>query len=154
MQTPEKIEKAFELYCANYSKSAIAKEFKVAKSTVSGWAKDNDWDKRKDEKDKQDAEDIRTSALEGKELLLELIDVGTRQLINSIKSGKKVLEPKDMGILVDSFERLTRPLIAESVGSQAGAVNEDIDGFTFDFNGMPEAERKEKAKVVGGNYEK
>lgn len=124
MQTPEKIAKAFELYCADHKQADIAKEFKVSRSLVSGWAKDYDWKNRKDERDKKDAEKLRKSTLEGKELLLELIDTGATQLIASIKSGKKVLEPKDMGILVDAYEKLTRPLVAESVGSQAGAVND------------------------------
>lgn len=138
MQTPEKIAKAFELYCADYKQADIAKEFKVSRSTVSGWVKDYDWKRRKDARDKQDAETIRERTLKGKDLLLELIDEGAVQLIDSIKSGKKVLEPKDMGILVDSFERLTRQL------EQPGTSCPDIQ-ISFDVKGKPDCEVDENA---------
>lgn len=144
MQTPEKIEKiekiekAFELYCANHKQADIAKEFKVSRSTVSGWAKDYDWKTRKDERDKKDAEKLRKSTLEGKELLLELINAGARQLIDNIKSEKKVLEPKDTGIFVDAYEKLTRPL------EQPGTSCPDIQ-ISFDVKGKPDCEVDENA---------
>ncbi len=128
MKTPEKIEKAFELYCAGYKQTQIAKEFKVSKSLVSGWAKDNDWENRKAERDMQDALKIREKIVLSKVKWLKAIDrTVDKYLENLDKDAIKLNEVKDLetavklGLVLDIS---TDSIKGEAVETQVETVNE------------------------------
>lgn len=130
MQTPkkiEKIEKAFELYCANYKQTYIAKEFKVSRSTVSGWAKDYDWKNRKDERDKQDALKLREKIMLSKVKWLKAIDRTVDKYVDNLDKDLIKLEAvKDLETAVKLGLELDIPtegIKGESDSSQVETVN-------------------------------
>ena len=135
--------KAYELYASGYNYSEISRILKVTRKTVAEWSKKEGWVELKKDRDIKDAELIREETLKGRELLLSVIDIGAKQLAENIKNGKKVLEPKDLQMLVDTYTKLNESLTQEL---KADELDNKVL-FTFDIKGRPNEEKKLESEV-------
>lgn len=100
---------AFELYYAqgfDRSYSKLAKEIRVAKSTIVNWAVEFKWQELIKERDKSDVEKLRDEVLRAKTLALRVISAGCQQVLGDIESGSQKVQVSDFTDWVKAFEVL------------------------------------------------
>ena len=143
--------KAFELYYSQgfeRSYDKVAKELRVTKKTIENWGKEFKWQERVAERDKSDAERLREEVFKFKLKSLKVLSKAIDLYEKGIDDGTvKVVSTKDIETVIKTGLGVGGTQV-ETVNSQPDGVNDNqtVTGFTFDINGMPTAERKEKSK--------